>query len=70
MIRGALAGFVLAFGFAGATCGAFLLLKAVLQPDRWPDDFVGAGWLLVALLSAVPPILAARWLFEVLSRLR
>jgi hypothetical protein len=70
MIRGALAGFAVAFGFAGATCGSFLLLSAVLQPDHWPDALAGTGWVLVALLSGALPIVGAYWLFELLARLR
>lgn len=49
MLRAVAFGFALSFGFAGAAAGAFLLARAILQPDRWPNP--GLGWLAVVAMS-------------------
>ena len=49
MIRGALVGFSMSLTYALAASGAFLLARAVLQPERWWDP--GLGWLAVVVCS-------------------
>jgi len=49
VIRGAIAGFAMSFAYALAASGAFLLSRAVLQPDRWWDPSL--GWIAVVVCS-------------------
>jgi hypothetical protein len=57
-----LAGLVLASGVAGSAAGAFLGIAALLQPDRWGNDYAGWGWLLVVILTAFAVYVFWHWL--------
>jgi hypothetical protein len=70
MLRGFLTGSALAVGCSATAALAFLGLRALIQPDAWPEDWRGLAWLLVAFGSSGLLFIAGTALLRAVARWR